>query len=112
LPLSPDDIAARLRELERTASLTHQRTEDHETDIRAFAPALVEMAEIRSDIRAIQVMMAQEHTAGLELARRIEEGKRESAANRALIRVAAIGLLGTFLTSTGAVVAALLGGGP
>lgn len=93
-------------------SVTQQRSEDHEADIRAFAPVVVEMAEIRAEVRAVQTLIAQEHTNGLELARRIEDGKRESAANRALIRVAAIGLLGTFLTSTGAVVAALLGGGP
>lgn len=109
--MTPDD-ASRLREIERTLAVTRQRAEDHETDIRAFAPALVELAEMRADIRAIKVMVAQDQTLVRELSRKFDDSKKETANNRALIRVAAFGLAGTFLTSTGAVIAAILSGGP
>jgi hypothetical protein len=95
----------RLGELEQRVAVAQQRTEDHESDIRAFAPALIELAEARADLRALRLVVT-------SLEARVESGKKENASNRALIRVAAFGLAGTFLTSTGAVIAAILGGGP
>lgn len=99
----PDSPESRIRELERLATLTKAKTDDHETDIRAFAPALVELAEMR-------VVVRQNTEALRALTQKMDDARKETAANRTLIRVAAIGLTGTFFTSTGAVIAAVIAG--
>lgn len=118
-----EELEGRVRTVEQSLAVIRQRVEDHETDIRAFAPLVVAEAELRTALAAIHEDLREGREAARRLEARLEkeakarqdgqaERKKETASNRTLLRVAAIGLAGTFLTSTGGIIAALLIGHP
>lgn len=141
--LTEQEIALRVRDLELDVARIGQRVEDHENDIRVFAPLVTEQAtarqaldamredvhEAHEGIRALRELLSseaeerrrqlaterEERKAGQEerrreLAEAVEERRKETTQTRTLIKVAAIGLIGTFVTSGAAVLAAILTG--
>lgn len=76
--------------------------------------------EVRREVAALEVKLdveADERRAGQEERRKelhdaIAERRKENSQNKAMIRVAAIGLIGAFVTSAGALLTAILSGGP
>lgn len=105
-----------------------------EEEMRAFRPIPLESAKDRGVVERLAEDVQEAHEAIRELrqelaedrkdrvrvreereakdAEREEARRKEAQAQRMMLKVAAFGLFGTFLTSTAAVLAAVLGGGP
>jgi hypothetical protein len=153
--LTEEDFRKRLRELELEMARTAQRVDDHENDIRVFAPMVTELATARQGLQTMKDDLRQAHD-GIRalrelLAREAEERRRGQEERKAELAAAIAdrhreiqeatadrhrelqeaeerrlkdrqdarrlmwtvigGLAGTFVTSAGAVVAAILAGG-
>jgi hypothetical protein len=128
--MSPDSPETRLRSLERDMSTIQEQVRNHTDDLRLYAPLIAEQAAMRAtmshmanDLVALtrnqtemqhqQERVAEDLKARLEQEAKLrQEGQearaKESRANRTLLIVAAIGLLGSFLSSLALVVAAVL----
>jgi hypothetical protein len=128
--MSPDSPETRLRSLERDMSTIQEQVRNHTDDLRLYAPLIAEQAAMRAtmshmanDLVALtrhqaemqhqQERVAEDLKARLEQEAKLrQEGQearaKESRANRTLLIVAAIGLLGSFLSSLALVVASVL----
>jgi DNA repair exonuclease SbcCD ATPase subunit len=128
--MSPDSAETRLRNLERDMTTAQEQIRNHTDDLRLYAPLIAEQAAMRAtvshmanDLSALarqntEMRQAQEKVAS-ELERRLEKESeerragqearvKESRQNRTLLWVAAIGLLGSFLSSLALVIAAVM----
>lgn len=99
--MSPNSPESRLGRVEQDLARVRQRSEDHETDIRAFAPLVVDLATIKEKL--IHAEATLDRLTAADTVR-----QKESKANRTLLWVAAIGLMGTFVSSTAVVISAVL----
>lgn len=107
-----DELPFRVRELEKAtaeikqnAAVIQQRVNDHEHDFRAFAPLVGAEAELRQANKSLEKSMDRLEQTVSDLIKRIDT-------NQTTMKVAALGLIGTFITSTGGVLVVILGAGP
>jgi septal ring factor EnvC (AmiA/AmiB activator) len=128
-----DDLLTRFAErFGEIAEDVHRAREETTEGFRQFRPMITDHSEIRADLRRaisdIRELRAEiEHLEGRldherverqkgqeerrqELVDAIEDRRRETGQTRTMIKVAAIGLIGTFITSGGAVFVAILTG--
>lgn len=125
--MTPDTIDSRVRHLEdRTARLEQSRDDqrdrlverfrEFDNDVRAFAPMLEDVIELKKDFKHFQAALT-EHKADLKAfssrldAEKTEREKRQKEERSAKwVRIGtAIAIFGTFVSSTTAVLALLLG---
>ncbi len=83
---------------------------DLSEDIRAFAPLVGSQAEARAALGYAERDRIELRNEIGDIRELIERDANDRGKNRGLIWVAAIGLIGTFLSSTAVVIASLFGG--
>lgn len=110
--MTPDSTDSRIARLE-------QQTKDLEIDVRTFAPLIESQAVIKERVGRLKEDMDALASAQREIITRLDKEKKErddmelarlrdQKTNRTLLWVAAIGLVGTFFSSTAVVIAAVL----
>jgi hypothetical protein len=100
--------ATRIGALEVTQARHDVLLRNLDDDIRAFAPIVLEMAGVREQLRNVNESVVLCRNEVTKLRAEVDEERSERRKNRTLLWVAAVGLLGTFLTSTAVVLAAVI----
>lgn len=52
--MSPDSIETRVRQLEQAVAAIKARSDDHETDVRQYAPSLIQIARLEEQVAGLR----------------------------------------------------------
>jgi predicted nucleic acid-binding Zn-ribbon protein len=122
----PESVESRVREVELDVARIGQRVEDHENDIRAFGPLVIEQATTRKDTSQLSLEVHSAHESirrleerfeahvkeitGIRIARERRENEKDVKDRRYRVAtwIAAVGMLLTFVSTTVGVIALVL----